>query len=131
MLTNPPLTPRLTLGRARIAVVAGSMATQFSAMNSRQAKIARSWMLALGPVGTSCGTLGLIKLGGRGTWADAGGTAGRTHSACETVNKSEYAIDDRPAIVPPLRLRACAQSSSRVPCRLSNIHRPRVDASCT
>jgi hypothetical protein len=41
------------------------MATQFSAMNSRQAKIARSWMLALGPVGTSCGTSALMKLKGR------------------------------------------------------------------
>jgi hypothetical protein len=73
-------------------VVAGSVATQFSAMNSRQAKIARSWMLALRPFGTSCGTSALMKLGGRVTWADAGCTAGRAHSACETINKTEYGV---------------------------------------
>src|SRR5258707_15802238 len=93
----------LTLGRPRTggAVVAGSMATQFSAMNSRQAKIARSWMLALGPDGTSCGTTGLMKLGGRGIWADAGCSAGRTHRACKMINKNEYGRGDHRAIVPP------------------------------
>src|SRR5437870_13582692 len=105
MLRNPALTPTLTLGRPRMPVVAGSMATQFSAMNSRQAKIATSWMLALGPVGTSCGTSALMKLGGRVTWADAGCTAGKTHSACETINnRSENALGDRPAIMPPYDL---------------------------
>ena len=107
---NPPLAPRLRLGRARMPVVAGSMATQFSAMNSRQAKIARSWMLARGPVGTSCGTSALMKLGGRVTWADADWTAGRTHSACETINKSEYALGG--PLCPPLRPRACALNAS-------------------
>src|SRR6516225_7083600 len=107
MLTKPAM-GSVPFGRPRTPVAVGSMATQFSAMNSRQAKIARSWMLAPDPVGTSCGTLGLIKLGGRGTWADADGTAGRTQSACETVNKSEYAIGDRLAIVPPLRSLVCA-----------------------
>jgi hypothetical protein len=45
----------------------------------RQAKTARSWMLALGPVDTSCGTSALMKLGGSVTWADAGCAADRTH----------------------------------------------------
>jgi hypothetical protein len=63
----------------------------------RQAKTARSWMLALGPVGTS---------GGSVTWADAGCAAGRTHSACETTNESECALGDRPGIVPFFRPRA-------------------------
>jgi hypothetical protein len=43
---------------------AGSLAVQLSAMNSCQAKIARSWMLAADPAGTSCGTLGLMKFVG-------------------------------------------------------------------
>src|ERR1700730_11799037 len=121
----------LTLGRPRVPVVAGSMATQLSAMNSRQAKIVRSWILALFPDGTSCGTSALMKLGGRGTWADAGCTAGRTHHACAKINKSEYGLDNCPAIgPPPLCLHDCARRPL-VPCRLTIIHRRRAGADRT
>src|SRR5690349_13942098 len=103
MLTKPAM-GSVPFGRPRTPVAVGSMATQFSAMNSRQAKIARSWMLAPDPVGTSCGTLGLIKLGGRGTWADAGCAAGNAHNNCATTNKNECALDDRPLMMPPCGL---------------------------
>jgi hypothetical protein len=56
--------PTSVLGSPRLPDTAGSLAVQLSAMNSCQAKIARSWMLAADPAGTSCGTLGLMKFVG-------------------------------------------------------------------
>src|SRR5882757_4848027 len=99
----------LTLGRPRIPVVTGSMATQLSAMNSRQAKIARSWVLALGPEGTSCGMSALMKLGGRGTWAHAGCMADSAHSAWKRIKRRGYAIADRLAMASPFAVRSPAR----------------------
>jgi hypothetical protein len=41
-------------------------------------------------------------------WAEAGCAAGNAHNNCATTSKNEYAFDDRPLTVPPLRPLACA-----------------------
>src|SRR4051794_1602386 len=88
-----PEGPTVVSARPRTLVVPGFIATQFSAMNSCQAKTASCATVAADPAGTSCGTLGLMKFGGR-VWADAGWTPGRTQRACDRTSATARELRD-------------------------------------
>src|ERR1700757_4544757 len=63
-------------------------------------------MLAADPVGTSCGTCGLIKSAGRGTWADADCMGISAHR--KRMNRRNCSFTDRTVMAPRLRHRLCA-----------------------
>src|SRR4051812_5866540 len=94
----------VTSGLPRTPEVAGSMAGQFSAMNSFQAKTARVGMSVLGPPATSCGTSGLMRLGGRTVWAETDCTV--ANIAGNKTDRRRQAIADSLSIVTPVASRA-------------------------